>query len=141
MSMGRLSDAISRVRFALQNGWADPVVRYGSVFEGYYEVQGSRVEGVIYDASRASKRPPISVILLRSGEPIGSTKSFEPLGDRWRFEIDVGIDFLPDDVLKERLRVIALDRLGGESVMKISGATQLNFIRNAPGSTPGKDQL
>jgi len=125
------TNVLSRVRSALRDGWADPIVRYGSVFEGWYELHGSLVTGYLAHAAKVSKRPPISLVVLRDGEPIGSTKSFEPSDEGWRFEVDVGAEFTADDVVKERLHVAALDRVGAQSIIKISGSTQLSYIRRS----------
>jgi hypothetical protein len=123
-------NVLSRVRSAFRSGWADPVTGYGGLYAGWFELRASRVIGAVDSAIRSS-RPPTSVVVLKNGEPIGWTETLEPCNKGWRFEIDVGFDFTRDDVLKERLRIVALDRVGGESVLKISGATQLRYIRSA----------
>jgi hypothetical protein len=121
---------VSRVRTALQNGWADPTVRYGAIYVGWVELNASCVSGVVEHWAIKSNRPPMSVVVLRNGEPIGSTKTFVPWNKSWRFKIDVEFDFTREDILKERLRIVALDRVGGESVLKINGPTQLRYIKS-----------
>ncbi len=80
---------------------------------------------------QVSDRPPASVVVLKNGEPICTTKTFIEARPRvWRFEIDVGFEFSVDDILQERYSIAAIDRLGGQCALKVSGAMQLTYIRS-----------
>ena len=47
----------------------------------------------------------------------------------------MGFDVTPDDVLKERIMVTALDRVGGQSALKVNGAAQLSYMKGVPANT------
>jgi hypothetical protein len=82
----------------------------------------------------------VSVVALRDGEVVGSATSFKTGQRRWDFDIDLGFEVKPDDILKGRLSVFAFDRLGRRSALELSGATQLAYLKEAA-STPPETEL
>ena len=90
--------------------------------------------GVVKHQSDVSWREPKSVVLLRYQQEVASTCSFEAAGHSWRLTIDADREFAADDILKERLEVFAVDRLGGRSRLRMEGAMQLGYIREVFGA-------
>jgi hypothetical protein len=103
-------------------------------------MKGSRISGIVGHNHYLSKKPPTAVVVLRDGKEIALTDDFGIEGTRWRFVIDVGFELTPDDVLKDRIGVFALDWRGNRSALAIEGAVQLGYIKEAIGE-PSKVEL
>jgi hypothetical protein len=131
---------ISRIRTALKDGWHESATHFGAVYVGSYGIKGSKVLGSLKHQFEISRRPPKAVILLRDQVEIASTGQFKPDGGGWTFCIDTDQDFTADDILKERLEVYGVDRLGGRSKLRVEGAMQLTYIRAAYG-TPSELEI
>lgn len=131
---------IARIRSAFRDGWHDPATRYGAIYVGRFEVKGSKAVGSIKHQFEISHRPPKAVALFRDRIEIARTDQFEPYAGGWTFVIESGSQFTRDDILKDRLEVFGLDRLGGRSKLHFEGAVQLSYIREAFGA-PSEAEL
>jgi hypothetical protein len=131
---------LTRMCKAIREGWHDPATHWGAVYQGIYEIKDSRVIGTVRHVHIASDRPPSSILIERYDTIIGQCSSPERLQDGWRFEIDVGAKFSAEDVLRDRIKVVALDRLGGRSLLQLIGAAQLAYVKEAFGE-PAEAEL
>ena len=129
---------LSRLRAWFNSGAADPAARYGCEYVGNFEVEGTSVTGIVGDSRGHARLPPSSLIVRRDGIEVGSTTEFERHGDGWRFALNITEPVTPHDILRDRLSVVALDRLGQESVLVMLGSVQLEFLRAVHG--PGTEQ-
>ena len=136
----RAPQLLNRIRTALRGGWHNPITHYGAIFKGTFEIKGSRISGIVGHDGYLSNKPPTAVVVLRDGKEIALTDNLDIEGTRWRFVIDVGFEFTPDDVLKDRIAVFALDWRGNRSPLAIVGAMQLGYIKEAIGK-PSKVEL
>jgi hypothetical protein len=130
-------ELFSRLRNSFRKGAADPVRHYGSTYEGTYEPVKNQISGFVTDPSEGKRYPPASIVVILGGEVVASTGELEQSGRGWRFKIAVSTDFTADDVLQERIKVLATDHRGSHSALRIDGAVQLGFIRDvfAPAET------
>lgn len=125
---------LESLRMAVDSGWCDPITRYGSVYIGWYDLQDWGVSGVVSHYNRVSTRPPYSIIATNGGEVAGSVNEFAPAENTsWRFQIQLA--FTPLDILRDRLAVFAVDRLGSRSRLKVLGEAQLIYVRKALGDS------
>jgi hypothetical protein len=131
---------LSRIRTAFRDGWHDPATRYGSIYVGRFEIKGSRVVGSLKHQFEISCRPPKAVTLHRDRVEVARTDRFEPYAGGWSFSIESGSQFTGDDILKDRLEVFGVDRLGGRSKLHLEGAVQLTYVREAYG-VPSEAEL
>ena len=132
-----LPSLVERIRSALRDGWADPARRYGAIFVGKYRATGNRIWGTVGDPRTdiyMSKHPPSSMETALDGATVGRTTRFEQDGKKWRFEMSVGCEVTSNVLLEDRLRVYAVDRLGGRSALRLEGADELAHIRKIFGA-------
>jgi len=129
---------ISRVRDAWRSGWADPVTHYGAVYHGLYQAEERQIRGFVAHARRVSERPPDSIVVFCDSDVTGATESFEHrnLYRDWRFTVDVGVSISTRDILGSRLKVFAVDRLGGPSELSPDGKAELALIKQTFGRPP-----
>jgi hypothetical protein len=120
-----------RLRNALRLGAADPARHFGATFEGIYEPSNNHILGYITDPSEARRYPPSAINVLLGGEAAGATTEFNQAGRGWRFKVAFLTPITAQDVLHERIKVVALDQRGGRSELKIDGAVQLSYVREA----------
>ncbi len=132
---------LDQIRSALSDGRMDPVNRHGATYQGGFELKGSRVIGAVAHSSGAYRRPPMSVIVMRERQLLGSTRHYEERHNQYHFSIDVGTELTSDDILHDRVAVFALDRVGARYALKISGAMQLSYIREVFGQAAETELL
>jgi hypothetical protein len=130
----RVPAALARLRTALRSGWHDPVTHYGAKYEGRLNPKGNLLEGVVRHYLSVSERPPSAVIALRDGREIGRTCLFEQDHGFWRFTISVDREVIADDILSDRLAVVAVDRLGAPSKLQLDAGAHLSFVRERFGA-------
>jgi hypothetical protein len=118
-----------RMRSWLLGGGMDPVGYYGTVFKGTYELHDKRVSGGVADMGDVKRYPPVSILVVRNGNIIGSTTRLEEHANGWRFRLEVDPPVTAEDVLADRIAVFASDRRGALSELRIDGAHQLSYIR------------
>jgi hypothetical protein len=123
----KLFRLLSSIRCSWRGGWADPVSRYGAVFRGTYQLGDKNVSGIVAHFRHVSDRPPASIVVFLDDKMIGGTEKFEDCNRNWRFA--VGVDFTPQDILHSRLKVFALDRVGGRSALLADGTAQLAYLK------------
>ena len=122
---------ISRLRTSLRAGAADPVGHYGMTFEGSYEPYGHQISGFVKSRGSDKGYAPAAVIVILNGQIAESTSQLTRSGNGWRFNFNFPEPFTARDVLRERVKVFALDHRGGRSELLIDGAVQLSYIRQA----------
>jgi len=122
---------ISRVRQAFRTGAANPSHHYGMVFDGTYEANGSEISGFVTDIADGLKYPPVAIVVTLDGEIEASAEELVRSGHGWRFQLQFARPLTAADILKERIKVFALDHRGGKSQLKIDGAIQLSYVREA----------
>jgi hypothetical protein len=127
--------ALDRLRQRLKEGAHDPIARWGVTYQGAYEAVGSRIIGTVADCSGNNRYPPICVVVTRDGDSIGVSNELVPMSNGWTFEIDCDSPFTPNDILKERLTVCAVDRVGARYNLKVNGAVQLGFVKEVTSPT------
>jgi hypothetical protein len=132
---------LSRLRSWFSSGAADPTSRYGCEYIGNFEADGTSVTGVVEDRVGHVRVPPISLIVRRDGVEVGSTSEFEWYGSGWRFAVQIAGPVTSQDILRDRLKIVAVDRVGGESALTMLGAAQMEFLRAAHGPTTEQDLL
>lgn len=131
----RIFDVVRRVRVLMKEGAADMYNHFGTTFQGVYEPTGRRIIGTVTDCSGVSRYTPTSIIVIRDDALIGSTDQFIPRSNGWTFELVFDAPFTTDDILKDRLQVFALDRLGSRNKLKLDGAVQLSFVKEITSPT------
>jgi hypothetical protein len=123
----------------LHGGALDPMSHYGACYHGSFDPSERKVSGVVA-GPLLNRYPPASIDAFRNGELIASTRQFERVNNGWRFALDLADPVTPDDVLRDRIRVFALDRHGTRSTLQMSGVVQLEYLR-AAGSTSNMPEL
>jgi hypothetical protein len=121
----------TRILSQLRLGAADPVYHFGTTYEGTYEPAGNRVSGFVTNRDQDKRFPPASVIVTRDGIDIGAATQLERAGHGWRFSVSFPELFTADDILRDRIRVFAVDYRGARSDLLIDGAVQLSYVREA----------
>ena len=102
---------------------------YGSTYHGTYEPR-AEISGFVTDPSNGKQYPPAAIVIMLGGEVVASTNEFENramAGGSGSFPTA----FTGADILQERINVIAIDHRGAPSTLRIDGAVQLGFIRDA----------
>jgi hypothetical protein len=116
-----------------KGGAVDPVSHYGAPYRGSFGPNDNEISGVVAEAREVNRYPPASIEAFRDGELIASTRQFERVGDGWRFALGLANPVTPDDILRDRISVFAVDRHGSRNTLKMSGAVQLEYLRAAGG--------
>jgi hypothetical protein len=119
------------LRNFFRKGMTDPVCHYGSTYHGTFEPAGAEISGFVTDPSDGKRYPPAAIVIMLGGEVVASTDELEQSGHGWRFKVAFPTAFTGADVLQERINVIAIDHRGAPSTLRIDGAVQLGFIRDA----------
>jgi hypothetical protein len=138
---------LARLFSVLKGGLSKAPANFGITFIGSFEPDGQRIAGNVVDVTQASVRiddwlvnRPTLVIAELGGVSIGSGSKFERQGNGSRFEFDVNQLITPQDVLQDRLRVFALDHKHSRSELRIDGAVQLSYVKQAYGR-PSESEL
>jgi hypothetical protein len=136
MMLGRM---LARLLSRWKGGALDPVSHYGARYQGSFDPNDSKISGVVADAREVNRYPPASIDAFRDGELIASTRQFERVNNGWRFVLDLTHPVTPDDILRDRISVFALDRHGTRSTLEMSGAVQLEYLRAAGGTSTTRE--
>jgi hypothetical protein len=131
---------LARLFSALKGGLSKAPASFGVTYIGHFEPDGRRIAGNVVDVTQASERVadwlvnrPTLLVAQLNGVQIGSGSSFERQGTGWRFEFDVNQTITAEDVLQDRLKVFALDHNQSRSEIRIDGAVQLSYVKQAHG--------
>ncbi len=116
------------------SGAADLVGRYGTKYIGNFEPKGRGIVGYVADLQGINRYPPVSITVFRDGNLVGSTVPIERNPNGWRFAVELADAISPNDILRDRIAVIAVDNLGAQSALKMLGAVQLEYLRESEGA-------
>jgi hypothetical protein len=125
------TNLLSRIRSALRRGAVDPVGRYGTQFKGTYEPRDRVIAGGVSVLSGYNRSPPAQIVAVKEGDIVASTSQLEPNSTGWRFRLELEFPIMPDDVLRDRITVFALDQHAARSELRIDGSAQLAYLREA----------
>jgi hypothetical protein len=124
----RISDFAQRlvlvVRDSLPNPWY-----YGTRYEGRYWAEEARIVGLVASVRGDFRRPPVSVSATCDDRTIATTRDIEVRGESWGFSLELGAPPDPRDILEDRIKVFAVDKLGTTSALRIDGTAQISHIR------------
>jgi hypothetical protein len=130
---------LSRLLAWWKRSGTDRVSRYGAPYVGNFEPHDSGIVGDVADPSGYNRFPPTAIIVLKNGDPIGSTTQIERRSNGWRFAFELDEPIIPEDILRDRISVFAVDNLGARSALTMLGAVQLEYLRSSDGAVAKRE--